>query len=66
MVRESRLLWDNPSLRPDDSDRLRQLEQGDLERFSPKPPRSKRSRNGRSKPFGRRDSGAADGGCGGP
>jgi hypothetical protein len=55
MVRESRLLWDNPSLRPDDTDRLRRLERGDEERCSPLPPRSKRPKNKHSHQSRRRD-----------
>lgn len=55
MVRESRLLWDNPSLRPDDTDRLRRLEHGDEDGFSPPPARTNRPKKQRSKPARRRD-----------
>lgn len=41
MVREARLLWDNPALRPDDADRLRRLERGQ-ESSSRKPRRRSR------------------------
>jgi hypothetical protein len=41
MVREARLLWDNPALRPDDADRLRRLERGQ-ESSSRKPRRRER------------------------
>jgi hypothetical protein len=46
MVREARLLWDNPALRPDDADRLRRLEEG-RDSSSRKP-----RRRGRPKPAG--------------
>lgn len=59
MVRASRLLWDNPSLRPDDSESLRRLEHGDDERSSPMSRRPKR------RPRNRRSDGEEDRG-GGP
>lgn len=46
MVREARLLWDNPQLQLDDVERLRQLKSGS----DPRPPRKRKSPRRRLKP----------------
>lgn len=49
MVREVRLLWDNPSIGPLDLDRLRRLEYGVDPRSEPQPlPRQKASQSRRA------------------